>query len=97
MRRLTESCGVRATARLCGCNKNTVIQVVNTIGEKCERFHDEIVRYVKTESIQLDKLWARVGIRQSRTNDRDTERGNFYTFPYYVWLIPNTNADLTCN
>ena len=80
VRCLTEGCGVRATARLCGCDKNTVLEVVRVIGEKCERFHDEIVRNVKTESIQLDELWARVGIRQSRTTERDTERGDFYTF-----------------
>jgi transposase-like protein len=47
VRCLTEGCGVRATTRLCGCDKNTVLQVVNTIGEKCERFHDEIVRQSK--------------------------------------------------
>jgi len=56
-----------------------VLEVIKTIGEKCERFHDEVVRHVKTESIQLDELWARVGVRQSRTNERDTERGDFYT------------------
>jgi transposase-like protein/IS1 family transposase len=80
VRCLSEGCGVRATARLCGCDKNTVLQVVNTIGAKCERFHDETVRYINTESIQVDELWARVGVRQSRTTQWDTERGDFYTF-----------------
>jgi transposase-like protein/IS1 family transposase len=80
VRCLSEGCGVRATSRLCGCDKNTVLQVIKTIGEKCERFHDETVRYINTESIQLDELWARVGVRQSRTTERDTERGDFYTF-----------------
>jgi len=80
VRCLTEGCGVRATARLCGCDKNTVLEVVRTIGEKCERFHDEIVRDIKTESIQLDELWARVGIRQSLTTPSDQLRGDFFTF-----------------
>lgn len=80
VRCLTEGCGVRATARLTGCNRNTVLEVLRVIGEKCERFHDTTVRYINTESIQLDELWARVGIRQSRTTEWDTERGDFYTF-----------------
>ena len=80
VRCLSEGCGVRATARLCGCDKNTVLEVIRVIGAKCERFHDEIVRHVKTESIQLDELWARVGIRQSRASLWETERGDFYTF-----------------
>jgi transposase-like protein/IS1 family transposase len=80
VRCLTEGCGVRATARLCGCDKNTVLEVLRTIGEKAERFHDEIVRDIKTESIQLDELWARVGIRQSLTTRSDQLRGDFFTF-----------------
>jgi len=80
VRCLAEGCGVKATARLTGCAHTTVLEVIRVIGEKAARFHDEIVRHVKTESIQLDELWARVGIRQSRTNERDTERGDFYTF-----------------
>jgi IS1 family transposase/transposase-like protein len=80
VRCLSEGCGVRATARLVGCDKNTVLEVVRVIGAKAERFHDQIVRDVKTESIQCDELWARVGVRQSRTTQWDTERGDFYTF-----------------
>jgi hypothetical protein len=38
------------------------------------------VRHVKTESIQLDELWATVGIRQSRTTPEDELRGDFCTF-----------------
>ncbi|MGB7748385.1 MAG: IS1 family transposase [Verrucomicrobiia bacterium] len=80
VRCLTEGVGVRATARLTGCDKNTVLEVVNVIGEKCERFHDEIVHDIKTESIQLDELWARVGLRQSRTTPEDKLRGDFFTY-----------------
>jgi IS1 family transposase/transposase-like protein len=80
VRCLTEGVGVRPTARLCGCDKNTVLEVVRVIGAKCERFHDDAVRFINTESIQLDELWSRVGIRQSRTTEFDTNRGDFYTF-----------------
>jgi len=80
VRCLSEGCGVRATARLCGVDKNTVLEVIRVIGQKAERFHDEIVRNVKTESIQCDELWAYVGCKQSRTSLWETERGDFYTF-----------------
>lgn len=80
VRCLSEGCGVRATARLCGCDKNTVLGVIETIGRKCEQFHDRIVRNIQTESIQIDELWARVGLRQSRITQWDTDKGDFYTF-----------------
>ncbi|MGO8928295.1 MAG: transposase [Limisphaerales bacterium] len=39
---LTDGCGIRATARLSGCDKNTVLGVLRTVGEKCQKFHDQI-------------------------------------------------------
>lgn len=77
---LTEGCGVRATARLADCDKNTVLEVLRTVGDKCERLHDKIVRNISVDSLQLDELWARVGIRQQRANPWDKFRGDFYTF-----------------
>lgn len=77
---LTEGCGIRATSRLTGCDKNTVLSVLRTVGEKCEKLHDQLVRNVAVDSLQLDELWARVGIRQQRTTPRDKLRGDFYTF-----------------
>lgn len=77
---LTEGCGIRATARLTGCDKNTVLGVLRTVGDACEKFHNKIVRNITVDSLQLDELWARVGIRQRRTTPRDKLRGDFYTY-----------------
>jgi transposase-like protein/IS1 family transposase len=77
---LTEGCGIRATARLSGCDKNTVLSVLRTVGKACEKFHDRVVRNITVDSLQLDELWARVGIRQKRTTKRDKVRGDFYTY-----------------
>ena len=80
VRCLTEGCGVRATARLVGCNKDTVVQVLRTIGQKCEEFHDKTIRNVKVESLQADELWARVFSRQDRRKAENQFKGDFYTF-----------------
>jgi IS1 family transposase/transposase-like protein len=77
---LTEGVGVRGTARLCSCDKNTVLDVLRTIGEKAAKFHDKIVRNVITDSLQLDELWARVGTKQAKAGFHDPLRGDFYTF-----------------
>lgn len=77
---LTEGCGIRATARLSGCDKNTVLGVLRTVGEKCQKFHDRVVRNISVDSLQVDELWARVGIRQKRTTPQDKLRGDFYTY-----------------
>ncbi|HEX3857284.1 MAG TPA: transposase [Verrucomicrobiae bacterium] len=77
---LVEGVGVRATARLTGCQHKTVLSVLETIGQKCETLHDKLVRHVTTGSLQIDELWARVGISQRRTTESDVERGDQYTF-----------------
>ena len=77
---LAEGVGVRASGRLVGCHIHTVLAVLETFGEKCAALLDHRIRYIAAEAIQIDELWARVGIRQSRIAAGETERGDFYTF-----------------
>ena len=79
---LTEGVGVRATGRLVECDPHTVLSVLGTLGEKCDRFHDEQVRHITTGSLQIDELWSRVGCSQRTANSQgdDFERGDHYTF-----------------
>jgi IS1 family transposase len=79
---LVEGVGIRATARLTGCQHKTVLNVLETVGQKCERLHDNLVRHLNVDALQIDELWSRVGCSQKRANQLgdDTERGDFYTF-----------------
>lgn len=77
---LTEGCGIRAVSRLTDCHTHTVLSVLVEIGAACDRLHDKLVRNVETDALQLDEVWSRVSIRQSRTTAADKERGDFYTF-----------------
>jgi IS1 family transposase len=77
---LAEGCGVRAISRLADCHSHTVLSVLVETGAACDRLHDELVRDVKTDAIQIDELWARVSVRQSRASEADPDRGDFYTF-----------------
>jgi len=80
VRLFSEGCGVRAISRLTDCHTHTVLGVLSETGASCASLHDRAVRNITTDSIQVDELWSRVGIRQSRTTEADTERGDFYTF-----------------
>lgn len=79
---LTEGLGVRAIARFVGCDPHTVLGVLETIGQKCESFHDRIVRHIITDSLQLDELWTRVGCSQKLANFKSygDEVGDQFTF-----------------
>lgn len=77
---LCEGMGVRAAARLTGCQHKTVLAVLNAVGGQCAALHDRLVHHVTTGSLQLDELWSRVGISQRRTTESDVERGDQYTY-----------------
>jgi len=77
---LSEGIGIRAVSRLAQCHQHTVLEVLRVVGERCEYLHDRLVRNVTIDSLQVDELWTRVGIRQARTTPEDTERGDQYTF-----------------
>src|ERR1039457_6425486 len=77
---LTEGVGVRATGRLVNCDHHTVLNVLATIGAKCDVFHDGFVRNLTIGSLQIDELWARVGSSQRRAIKSDVERGDQYTY-----------------
>ena len=77
----SEGCGVRAISRLTDCHTRTVLSVLETVGEELARFQDAKLRNINAEwGVQIDEIWSRVAIRQSRTTPSDTERGDFYTF-----------------
>lgn len=80
VRCLTEGIGIRGTSRLTDCHRDTVLEVLQVIGQKCADFHDRTVRGLTVGSLQIDELWAYVGCKQKSTTPNDTENGDFYTF-----------------
>ncbi|MBI4664508.1 MAG: transposase [Verrucomicrobia bacterium] len=81
MKLFSEGCGVRAISRLTNSHTQTVLSVLETVGEKLAQFLDTRIRNIEVEwGLQIDEIWSRVAIRQSRTTPADRERGDFYTF-----------------
>jgi IS1 family transposase len=82
IRMLCEGVGVRATARLVGCHRDTVLAVLGSIGRQCAALLDDRVRYIKADYVQTDEIHTFVGKRQIRLTPLDypEEVGEFYTF-----------------
>ena len=79
---LVEGLGVRGVARVVNCDPHTVLNVLETVGQKCERLHDNLVRFLNVDALQIDELWSRVGCSQKRACQigNTDEFGDFYTF-----------------
>jgi len=81
---LVEGNSVRSTARLCGVEKRTVLNMLKLAGENCERLLMENLRGVKVQDcLELDEIWTYVGCHQKRLTPERVERGmvgDAYTF-----------------
>jgi transposase-like protein/IS1 family transposase len=57
---LIEGTGVRSTSRIVGVSKNTVLDLLVLIGQRCAMFLDDTVVGVKVRDVQADEIWSRV-------------------------------------
>src|SRR6266852_4251290 len=55
---MVEGNSVRATSRLTGVDKKTVLRLLAEFGSACQKFHDATVRGVKSQRVQCDEIWS---------------------------------------
>ena len=78
---LTEGVSIRATERLTGCHRDTIMRLGVRVGEDCSRLHDKIIHNVQVASIELDEVWSFVGKKQRHVKTDDgSDVGDQYLF-----------------
>lgn len=55
---LVEGNSVRATVRITGVAKNTVIKLLVDLGNACEKYQDRVFRNLPCKRIQCDEIWS---------------------------------------
>ena len=79
---LTEGMSVRATSRVTGIHKTTILSLLKTVGEKCSLLFDARVQNMRPRFVQADELWTFVQKKQKRLKfDDPIEFGD-----QYVWI-----------
>ncbi len=78
---LAEGCSIRATERLTGEHRDTIMRLGVRVGEHCSVLHDRMVRNLVPHHVQIDELWSFVGKKQkSKTRKDGRDVGNQYIF-----------------
>jgi len=55
---LIEGCSIRATVRMTGIAKKTVMRLLVEVGAVCEAYQDRVFRNLPCRRIQLDEMWG---------------------------------------
>jgi hypothetical protein len=78
---LTEGCSIRATERLTGIHRDTIMRLGVRVGVGCAELHDQLMRFVQVNRLELEELWSYVGKKQRRITPTDpADLGDQYVF-----------------
>lgn len=81
---LVEGNSVRSTERITGIHRDTILNLLNVVGERCERVLAENVKGVKVGYVEADEIWGFVQKKEGhKKSDEDKENnkiGDAYTF-----------------
>ncbi len=77
---LCESMGIRAIQRITGLHQETILNILETAGQKAAAHLDAKIRNVTADMIQADEIHTTVYSKQYNTPKDDLERGEQYAF-----------------
>jgi IS1 family transposase len=87
---LIEGCSIRATVRMTGVAKKTVMRVLVEVGAVCEDYQDRTLRNLTCRRVQLDELW---GFNYCKQKNVTTEIASKVPGAGDVWLWVAIDAE----
>lgn len=83
IRCLVEGNSIRATVRLTGVAKNTIVKLLNEVGDACTKFQHEAFRNLPCKRIQCDEIWS--FCYSKAKNVPEEKRGQFGFGDVWTW------------
>jgi IS1 family transposase len=78
---LMEGMSIRATSRITGVHKTTILALLIHAGQRCERLLAEKMRGIPAERLELDEIWTFVQKKQKRVRFGEPEEfGDQFVF-----------------
>lgn len=79
---LVEGCSIRATERLIGAHRDTVMTLGVRIGDACANLHAGMFRDLNVSLIQLDEIWSFIQAKQGHKKPTHPD----YVGDCYTWV-----------
>ena len=72
---LVEGNSIRATVRMTGVAKNTIVKLLCDLGRACSDYQDKTFVNLKCERIQCDEIWSFVGAKEKNCSAEMKAKG----------------------
>jgi len=89
---LVEGNSIRATSRLTGVAKGTIITLLEEVGQACADYHDRTVRNVRSRRVQCDEIWQFCYAKEK--NVPESKRGQFGYGDVWTWTAIDADTKL---
>lgn len=92
VRCLVEGNSIRATVRMTGVAKNTIVKLLADLGEACGRYLDDNLRGLNCKRLQCDEIWSFCYAKQK--NVPKDKRGEFGYGDVWTWTAIDPETKL---
>lgn len=80
---LVEGNSIRSTERITEIHRDTILNLLNVVGERCERVMEEKIVNIPLEFVEADEIWGYVKKKEAHKTKEEKENnklGDAYTF-----------------
>lgn len=80
---LVEGSSIRSTERITGIHRDTILNLLSVVGERCRRVMDEKIVNIPLECVEADEIWGFVQKKERHKKDDEQSNnklGDAYTF-----------------
>ena len=92
VRSLVEGNSIRATVRMTGASKNTVVKLLVDLGTACEAYQDRVMRNLTCRRLQCDEVWSFCHAKEK--NVPEDHRGEFGYGDVWTWTAIDADTKL---
>jgi len=92
---LVEGNSIRATVRMTGVAKNTIVKLIAELGDACAEYLNRVLVNLPCKRVQCDEIWSFVYAKQKHVTQKIAERqiaGDVWT-----WVAMDADSKLVCS
>lgn len=89
---MVEGNSIRATVRMTGVAKNTIVKLLADVGKACAEYQDKALRNLSCKRVQCDEIWSFCGMKEK--NVPEEKKGQLGYGDVYTWTAIDADTKL---